>query len=121
MEKYHTINGYSVSVKKAIPKESEQPGPVKRGGPSGKRGGFTQGAHSGGYGAPMMSGYGDTSGMAGPPGLDNLAFMAQKMLQAAQASGFVPPSGPRGGGGYRGGSNMRGGRGGGRGGAGTLI
>jgi hypothetical protein len=118
VEKYHTINGYSVSVKKAIPKESEQPGPSKRGGPPGKRGGFTQGAPSGGY-PPMMGGYSDTSGMTGPPGLDNLAFMAQKMLQAAQASGFVPPSGPRGG--YRGGSSMRGGRGGGRGGAGNKY
>ena len=79
MEKYHTVNGQSVAVKKALPKDQ-----------SGKhRGGGGHSSHNNNYDDDNNYGgnsYGSNFNFNNLP--NNFAQMAQKMFQAAAMQNF---------------------------------
>jgi hypothetical protein len=75
VEKFHTVNGQSVAVKKALPKD----------GGMGGRGGRRGGGMMGGF-ARNDNFDGDFTGGQDP---GNFAMMAQKMFQAAAMGNFA--------------------------------
>jgi hypothetical protein len=90
VEKYHTLNGHSVAVKKAFPKESTS-GSSGGGGPSGGRpvssGGSASGRSRVGNSNDLSETFGDFSGISNM-NLGNFALMAQKIFQAAAMQNY---------------------------------